>query len=223
MFFPIGDDQVHRGFTPFFSYGFIALNVMIFFYQSSLGEAGAEFIYNYGSIPLEFERGEDYHTLITSIFLHGSWMHLIGNMLYMWIFADNIEASIGNVPFLIFYFLGGLAASLCHIYFNAGSQIPAVGASGALSAVMGAYIVMFPKSNIRGYLLFFRINVAAWVFLGFWFFQQSQAGYASLGDTSGGIAWWAHIGGFVFGVLCGFFFRQRYGVPELDRGRDRYA
>jgi membrane associated rhomboid family serine protease len=224
MFLPIGDDQVHRGHTPFFAYGFIALNVMIFFYQSSLGgDAAAAFIYGYGSIPMEIEQGEDYHTLITSIFLHGSWMHLIGNMLYMWIFADNIEASIGNLPFFIFYFLGGLAASLCHIYFNTGSDIPAVGASGALSAVMGAYIVMFPRSNIRGYLLVFRINVAAWLFLGFWFFQQSQAGYASLGDTSGGIAWWAHIGGFVFGVLCGFFFRQRYGVPELDRGRDRYA
>lgn len=216
MFFPIGDDQVHQGHTPYFSYGLIVLNVLIYFYQASL-DAGAfgDFVLEYGCIPAEIEASQDYHTMITSMFLHGSWMHLLGNMVYMWIFADNIEASIGNLPFAIFYVLGGLAAGACHIYFNPGSGVPAVGASGALSAVMGAYIVLFPRSNIRGFLIFFRINVPAFIFLGFWFFQQSQSGYASLGDTSGGIAWWAHIGGFAFGVLCGFLFRQRYGVPRL--------
>ncbi|WP_020567140.1 rhomboid family intramembrane serine protease [Neolewinella persica] len=223
MFFPIGDDQVHQGHTPYFSYGFIVLNVLIFLYQAYLGQ-GAEardFIMEFGCIPAEIEAGQDYHTLLTSAFLHGGWMHLIGNMLYMWIFADNIEASIGNTQFAIFYVLGTLAASFCHIYLNTGSPVPAVGASGALSAVMGAYIVMFPKSNIRGYLVFFRINVPAFIFLGFWFYQQSSAGYASMGDTSGGIAWWAHIGGFVFGVLCGFLFRTWYGVPVLrgENGR----
>ncbi|MBC6996436.1 rhomboid family intramembrane serine protease [Neolewinella lacunae] len=216
MFFPIGDDQVHQGHVPFFSYGLIALNVLIYWYQHSLGgPEGAAFIYAYGCIPAEIESGQDYYTLFTSVFLHGSWMHLLGNMLYMWIFADNIEASIGNLPFAVFYLLGGLVAGLCHIYFNTGSAIPAVGASGALSAVMGAYIVMFPRSNIRGYLIVFRLSVPAFLFLGFWFFQQSQAGYASLGDTSGGIAWWAHIGGFVFGVLGGFLFRIWYGTPGL--------
>lgn len=219
MFFPVGDDQVHQGHTPYFSYGFIALNVLIFFYQASLGpEAGQAFVIEYGAIPTEILAGQDWFTLVTSMFLHGSWMHLIGNMLYMYIFADNIEASINNTPFFIFYLLGGLAAGACHIYFNPTSAIPAVGASGALSAVMGAYIVLFPKSNIRGYFIFFRVNIAAWLFLGFWFYQQSSAGYASLGDTSGGIAWWAHIGGFVFGVLCGFLFRQRYGTPGLRTG-----
>ena len=222
MFFPIGDDQVHQGHKPIFSWGFIALNVLIFFYQASLGPAaGQDFVLTYGCIPVEIENGQDYFTLLTSIFLHGSWMHLIGNMLYMYIFADNIEASIGSGPFVVFYLLGGLAASLCHIYFNSGSAIPAVGASGALSAVMGAYIVMFPSSNIRGFFIFFRVNVPAWIFLGFWFYQQSSAGYASLGDTSGGIAWWAHIGGFVFGVLCGFWFRMQYGVPGLALRRRR--
>lgn len=215
MFFPIGDDQVHQGHRPIFSWIFIGINVLVFIYQSTLGADGQEFVYAFGCIPAEIEAGEDYYTLLTSMFLHGSWMHLIGNMLYMYIFSDNIEASIGNGPFVIFYLLGGLAAGLCHIYFNSGSAVPAVGASGALSAVMGAYIVMFPKSNIKGYLFFFRLSVPAFLFLGFWFYQQSSAGYASLGDTSGGIAWWAHIGGFVFGVICGFLFRTWYGVPGL--------
>ena len=174
----------------------------------------------YGCIPAEIESGQDYYTLLTSMFLHGSWMHLIGNMLYMYIFSDNIEASINHLPFVIFYTLGGVVAGLCHIYFNPGSAIPAVGASGALSAVMGAYIVMFPKSNIKGFLFFFRMSIPAFLFLGFWFYQQSSAGYQSLGDTSGGIAWWAHIGGFVFGVLAGFLFRTWYGVPNLKPGRD---
>jgi len=218
MFFPTGDDQVHQGHTPYVSYGFIALNILIWLYQFYLQSDPAAFnafVLDYGCVPADIEAGRDYHTLLTSAFLHGSWMHLIGNMLYMWIFADNIEASIGSGPFLIFYVLGALAANFCHMYFNAGSPIPAVGASGALSAVMGAYIVMFPKSNIRGYFVFFRVNVPAFVFLGFWFFQQSQSGYASLGDTSGGIAWWAHIGGFVFGVICGFLFRTWYKMPAL--------
>ncbi|OAV43972.1 rhomboid family intramembrane serine protease [Lewinella sp. 4G2] len=226
MFFPIGDDQVHKGYRPIFSWIFIGLNVLIYLYQFSLGPAGQEFVYTFGCIPVEIENGQDYFTLFTCMFLHGSWMHLIGNMLYMYIFSDNIEASIGHVTFVIFYLLGGLAAGLCHIYFNPGSAIPAVGASGALSAVMGAYIVMFPKSNIKGYLFFFRISVPAFLFLGFWFYQQSSAGYQSLGDTSGGIAWWAHIGGFVFGVLAGFLFRVWFGVPGLRvepaaRGRGR--
>lgn len=216
MFFPIGDDQVHNGHTPYFAYGFIALNVLIFVYQATLtAPEFQQFVYDYGCIPDEIEAGLDYHTLLTSTFLHGSWMHLIGNMLYMWIFADNIEASIGSPRFVVFYLLGGLAAGLCHIYFNAGSTIPAVGASGALSAVMGAYIVMFPKSNIKGFFFILRVSVPAFLFLGFWFYQQSSAGIGSIGDTSGGIAWWAHIGGFVFGVICGFIFRVWMPMPAL--------
>ena len=215
MFFPTGDDQVHEGHKPIFAWLFIAINVAVFIFQFSLGPGGQDFVMTYGAIPDEILNGRDYFTLITSMFLHGGWMHLIGNMLYMYIFADNIEASIGSAPFVVFYLLGGLAAGACHIYFNPASAIPAVGASGALSAVMGAYIVMYPKSNIRGFLFFFRVNIPAWIFLGFWFYQQSSAGYASIGDTSGGIAWWAHIGGFVFGVLCGFGFRSWYGTRGL--------
>ena len=220
MFFPTGDDQVRGGHRPHFAYGLIALNVLIYAYQFSLGpEAGQAFVYEWGTIPQRIESGSGYYTLVTSMFLHGGWLHLIGNMLYMWIFADNIEATIGSAKFLVFYFLGGIAAGLCHMYFNAGSPIPAVGASGALSAVMGAYIVMFPRSRVRGYFFFFRVQVPAFIFLGFWFYQQSSAGFASLGDSAGtGIAWWAHIGGFVFGVLGGFYFRATHAIPRHSEG-----
>lgn len=218
MFFPIGDDQVKGGHIPYFSYGFIALNVLIFVFQTNMAvELQNVFVTEYGSIPAEIQAGEDWHTLFTSMFLHGSWMHLLGNMLYLWIFADNIEATVGNWTFIAFYILGGLAAHLGHIMFNPGSNIPTVGASGALSAVMGAYLVMFPHSRIKGYLLFFRISIPAIFFLLFWFFQQSMSGYASLspgGAEGGGVAWWAHIGGFIFGVLGGFYFRQQYVIPS---------
>jgi membrane associated rhomboid family serine protease len=220
MFFPVGDDQVRGGHRPNFAYGFIALNVLIFLYQVNLGpEAGQQFVYDWGAIPARIENGEGYLTLISSMFLHGSWMHLLGNMLYMWIFADNIEATIGSPKFVLFYFLGGIAAGLCHLYFNAGSEIPAVGASGALSAVMGAYIVLFPRSSVRGYFFFFRVSVPAFIFLGFWFYQQSAAGFATLEGSAGtGIAWWAHIGGFVFGVVAGFYFRFTHTIPRHSEG-----
>ena len=220
MFFPIGDDQVRGGVTPYFSYGLIGLNILIFVYQASLRpEAGQQFVYDYGFIPEAVSSGYGYQGFLTSMFLHGGWGHLIGNMLYMWIFADNIEAVVGHSRFLLLYFLGGIAASLCHLYFNWGSEIPAVGASGALSAVMGAYIVMFPHSRVRGFFIFFVVHIPAWIFLGFWFYQQSSAGFATLEDSSGtGIAWWAHIGGFVFGVLMGFWFRSRHDIPHHSTG-----
>ena len=220
MFFPIGDDQVSGGHRPLFAYGLIAVNVAIFLYQVSLDpEAGQQFVYDWGAIPARIEGGEGYLTLLTSMFLHGGWMHLIGNMLYLWIFADNIEATIGSGKFVAFYLLGGLAAGLCHMYFNQGSPVPAVGASGALSAVMGAYIVLFPRSNVKGYFFFFRVNVPAFLFLGFWFYQQSSAGIGSMGDTAGEtIAWWAHIGGFVFGVLAGVYFRSTHEIPRHGEG-----
>ena len=220
MFFPIGDDQVQGGHTPYVAYGFIALNILIFIFQFQMGpQDGQAFVNDWGAVPARIQNGESIETLLTSAFLHGGWAHLLGNMLYMWIFADNVEATIGSAAFLIFYLLGAVAANFCHIYFNLGSTIPAVGASGALSAVMGAYIVMFPRSNVRGFLIFFAVNIPAWIFLAFWFWQQSSAGYRSLGEEAGtGIAWWAHIGGFVFGVLAGLFFRTRYHIPRAKDG-----
>jgi len=214
MIFPIGDDQVRGGAFPFFSYLFIAINILVFFYQSSMVIDDLEkFIFEYGSIPVETMRGEDYFTLLTSMFLHGGWMHLIGNMLFLWVFADNIEQIIGNVHFLLFYLLGGFAAHGAHIFFNMESSIPTVGASGAIAAVLGAYLVMFPSSKIKILvLIFFRsFRVPALLFLGFWIIQQLISGFASLGpetaDTAG-VAWWAHIGGFAFGVVAGFIYKS---------------
>ncbi len=169
------------------------------------------FVDHFGSIPVEITSGKDWYTLITSMFLHGSWMHLIGNMLFLWVFADNIESTIGNVNFLIFYLLGGLAASAGHIYFNWESPVPTIGASGAISAVMGTYFVLFPTSRVKLFFFFFFFRIPAILFLGFWIWQQWVSGAASLdglanGELSG-VAWWAHISGFVFGVLAGIFYR----------------
>lgn len=210
MIFPIGDDQVKGGYRPFFSYSFILLNVAIFIFQVQMAEGEqASFVNFFGSIPAEITQGEDLFTLISSMFLHGSWMHLIGNMLFLWVFADNIEATVGNLKFLLFYLAGGLLAAATHIWFNWNSSIPMVGASGAISAVMGAYLVMFPSSRIKLLFLIFPFRVSAWIFLGIWIWQQWAYGTASLSNemSSGGVAWWAHIGGFTFGLIAGFFFR----------------
>ncbi|MEL6655180.1 MAG: rhomboid family intramembrane serine protease [Bacteroidota bacterium] len=219
MIFPIGDDQVKGGYFPLLSYSFIAINVLVFLYQASLsGPAFEHFVYTYGSIPRETIQGQDLFTLFTSMFLHGSWMHLIGNMVFLWIFADNIEATIGTRRFLVFYILGGLAAHLGHIYFNMGSGVPTVGASGAISGVMGAYLVMFPTSRIKMLILVFFVRIPAYIFLGFWIFQQVTLGNQSLqavaADT-GGVAWWAHIAGFVFGVIGGFYYRLNYSPTAV--------
>ena len=216
MFFPIGDTNVQGGYKPIFSYSLIAVNILIFIYQFSLGTNVDPFVYEYAAIPDEISRGEDYFTLFTSMFLHGGWMHLIGNMVFLWIFADNIEATIGSALFIVFYILGGLAGAAAHIVTDLHSQIPTIGASGAISAVMGAYLVMFPKSKIKVIAVFFVFWMPAVIFLVLWFGQQALSGIGELSATTdeGGTAWWAHIGGFVFGVICGLYFR-RYKKPEV--------
>lgn len=216
MFFPIGDDQVQGGNKPIFSYSLILVNVLVFFYELSLGQDLSNiFVSQYGAIPFEILGGEDVYTLITCMFLHGGWMHLIGNMLFLWVFADNIEAVIGTVNFIIFYILGGIAASVIHIFFNPYSEIPMIGASGAISAIMGTYLIMFPASRIKVLILIFFtvVYVPALFFLGIWIVQQMIAGVGSLNPTaeeSVGVAWWAHIGGFAFGVIAGFIARKQY-------------
>jgi membrane associated rhomboid family serine protease len=222
VIFPIGDENIKGGYKPMITYLFLAINVLIFMFQITLDIEGTRmFLYEYGTIPTEILRGEDYFTLLTNMFLHGGWMHIIGNMLFLWVFADNIEAVIGNVNFLVFYLLGGLFASLLHIFLNPTSNIPAVGASGAISAVMGAYLIMFPKSQIKVLIIFlFRsIYMSALIFLGLWFVQNLISGLGALGPESAqasGTAWWAHIGGFLFGLLAGYFAKKSY--LELDYG-----
>ncbi len=211
MIFPIGDDQVKGGYFPLFSYSFIVLNIAVFIFQAMLSEARLDvFVNEFGSVPIEIINGRDLYSLVTSMFLHADFMHLLGNMLFLWVFADNIEATVGNLRFLLFYILGGLIAVGGHVYFNMDSTVPMIGASGAISAVMGAYLVMFPHSRIKLLFLIFPFRISAWIFLGLWILQQWIAGTSSLADggTSGGVAWWAHIGGFAFGLFMGFFFRS---------------
>lgn len=215
MLFPIGDDNIERGHLPIFSYALLVSNIGLFFFQTTLPEgAYASLLETYGSIPAEIAQGIDLQTLLTSMFLHGSLMHLLGNMLYLWIFADNIEATVGNVPFLLFYLAGGLVAGLAQVVVDPSSTVPCIGASGAIAAVMGGYIVMFPHSRVKMLLLiFFSVfYIPSWVFLGFWFVQQTMSGIGALGmgpEDAGGVAWWAHIGGFVFGLVAGRVFRRR--------------
>lgn len=235
MIFPVGDDQVKGGAWPIFSYSFIVLNVLIYFFIQVPNEW---FTYAYGAVPYEITNQIDliesvgeiphfpgptpiYLTLITSVFMHGGFMHLLGNMVFLWIFADNIESTIGNLRFIWFYLIGGIIASLTHIYSAPESVIPLIGASGAIAACLGAYLVMFPRSTIK-VLFFIKIfRVPGFVFLGIWIAQQFISVYAEGANaTSGGVAWYAHIGGFMFGVLLGIYFRFKY--PKIRLVREGY-
>ncbi len=221
MFFPVGDDPNVGLHKPLFSYAFLVANILVYLYQFSLSMPQCEsFMVHFGAIPAEITAGEDYFTLFTSIFLHAGFLHILGNMIFLWVFADNIESIIGNLNFLIFYLLGGLAASAVHILLNASSTIPTVGASGAIAAVLGAYIVMFPKSKIKvRFLLFKPFTMSALAFLGIWFFQNLFSGIGSLGPESaqsGGVAWWAHIGGFVFGVFSGLLVKKIFQTSDSN-------
>ena len=223
MFFPIGDDQVKGGYFPLFSYSFIVLNIAVFIFQVLLPAGKLDIFWNdFGSIPTDLLNGDHLFTLATSMFLHNDFMHLLGNMLFLWVFADNIEATIGNGRFLLFYALGGMAAVAGHVYFNMDSNIPMIGASGAISAVMGAYLVMFPHSRIKVLFLVFPFKVTAWIFLGLWIWQQWMSGTSSLADgTGGGVAWWAHIVGFAFGLAAGLYFRSSGEMAGVELHADK--
>lgn len=214
MIIPIGDENIADGARPVFSYLFLFLNVVIFLYELTLSNPEMEiFLDRYATIPVYTMSGQSLYTLLSSMFLHGGIGHLIGNMLFLWIFADNVEAVMGNFRFLLFYLAGGIIASLAHVWMNSGSSIPSLGASGAISAVLGAYIIMFPRSKIKMVFLLFFITfyISAFFFIGFWFLEQFLSVYAESGQTgasSQGVAWWAHIGGFVFGVIFGVKYRK---------------
>jgi membrane associated rhomboid family serine protease len=175
-----------------------------------------------GVIPASFTGGEFAgipfrpHTLLTSLFLHGGWLHVGGNMLYLWIFGDNVEDRLGRIRFLVFYLLCGVAASGVHILANPHSTVPTIGASGAIAGVLGAYLLLYPGARVLTLIpLGFYLQVVqlpAFFFLGFWFLIQFISGAASLaarGGGAGGIAWWAHIGGFAAGIILQFVFRKR--------------
>lgn len=223
MIFPIGDDNVKGGFRPLVSYALLALNIVIFF--MTVGNLQAV-VNEFGANPCYIKEGREYTDLFTSMFLHGGLMHLVGNMVFLWIFADNIESTIGNLRFLLFYLLGGLVAAFAHIIIDSkGGCIPMVGASGAIAAVMGAYFVMFPKSRIK-MLFFIKVfYLPAFIFLGLWIINQLMSGFGSsilAPKTGGGVAFWAHIGGFVFGVAAGLFFKTRFPqIRDISGGQPR--
>lgn len=212
--FPIGDDRVQGGRPALVVLGLIALNVMIFLVELGQPSEAAlqSFIQAWGVVPSEYLAARDlpptiplpfWTTLFTSMFLHGGWMHLAGNMLYLWIFGDNLEKVMSAVRFAIFYFACGVAASVAHIAFGGGSNVPAVGASGAISGVLGGYLLLFPRNRVRVLTRGGIVSVPAIVVLGFWIFIQMINGLGSLATTSatGGVAYMAHIGGFAAGLV----------------------
>jgi membrane associated rhomboid family serine protease len=202
MLFPIGDDNSTRRTVPVVTYGLIALNVIFFFVEMSGGEP---FIRQWSVVPRRLVENPagDFVTIFTSMFMHGGWMHLLGNMLYLWIFGDNVEDRMGQVKFLIFYLLCGIAATVAQVAFSSNSTIPNLGASGAIAGVLGAYLVMFPKGQVRVLMGRGVVNMPAVIVLGMWILLQFVNGVGSIANTAetGGIAYMAHIGGFVAGLV----------------------
>jgi membrane associated rhomboid family serine protease len=211
---PIGDDRHPGGPPAVFTMALIAANVAAFFLELAQPSEGAlqSFITAWGVVPREYAAGRDlaphiplpfWSTLFTSMFLHGGWMHLGGNMLFLWIFGDNIEKAIGNARFLVFYLVCGVAAGVAHIAFNSGSGVPTVGASGAISGILGGYLLMFPNNRVRVLTRGGVMAIPAMVMLGMWILMQFINGMGEIArtDETGGIAYAAHIGGFVAGFL----------------------
>lgn len=205
---PIRDEMPTRS-VPVVNYALIAVNIFVFVLMWLAGSSQDALVYQFAMIPANFASGldlGDVTDIFTSMFMHAGFAHIAGNMLYLWIFGDNVEDCLGHARYLIFYLFGGVVASLAHLFTNPGSQIPTVGASGAIAAVLGAYLVLFPQSRVVTFIplgFFMRLTVipAAFV-LGFWFVMQLFSGLLSLGGPDvGGVAFWAHVGGFVAGVV----------------------
>jgi membrane associated rhomboid family serine protease len=210
--FPVSDVIPSRT-TPVVTVGLIIANVLVFCYQLVLPPAGLQqFVATYAVVPAWFW----WPSLFTSEFLHSGWMHILWNMVYLWIFGDNVEDRLGHVPFLVFYLGAGAIAAVLQILFNPFSGVPMLGASGAIAAVMGAYFVLYPHSRVLTaifvVIFFDLIEIPAIFFLGIWFLLQLISGVGSLGVSNaagGGTAFWAHIGGFVVGVAVGGVLRSR--------------
>ena len=206
--FPVGDDNSQRRTFPYVTTALVVLNVLVFLLELSQGE---KFITDWAFIPARFsdEPGADAVTIFTAMFMHGGWMHLIGNMVFLWIFGDNVEDRIGHVKFLIFYLLAGLAATFAQYYVSSNSAIPNVGASGAIAGVLGAYLLMFPQSRVNVLLGRQIVAMPAFAVLGLWILFQIISGFTmsdQRGDV-GGIAYMAHIGGFVAGLAMALLTR----------------
>ncbi len=241
--FPIGDDNPTRR-TSYVTYGLIALNVLVFLYQLQLdaqvvvsprsgqvlGSGLDYFLRDWAVVPVQLtatiagapvphlpgvlREPPEFLTLISSQFLHGGWMHLLGNMMFLWIFGNNVEDKLGRVKFLIFYLTCGVLAALTQWFFGMNSAVPCLGASGAIAGVMGAYILRFPKAEINTFIPpFFILPIPAFVYLGIWFLQQALSSVSKPMGGQGGVAYWAHAGGFVFGAVLGVMF----GLLDKDK------
>jgi membrane associated rhomboid family serine protease len=220
---PIRDKTPSRTF-PFVNIGLIIINIVVFIYEISLGQEMDKFVGDFGIIPAKsiwlinnapLNLPALIFPFFSSMFIHGGWLHIIGNMWYLWIFGDNVEDRMGHARYLIFYLLCGIAAGITHIFFNQTSSLPTVGASGAIAGVMGAYLMLYPFGKVLTLVpIFFFItfiDVPALFFLGFWIILQFVQGTISstVAPGTGGVAWWAHLGGFVVGAILIFVFKKR--------------
>jgi len=212
---PIGDDDSGRRTIPVATYGLIALNILFFFVE--LG-GGDPFIEKWAFVPTRFLANPvaDILTIFSSMFMHAGWVHLGGNMLYLWIFGDNVEDRFGHIKFIIFYLLCGLAATFAQLMFSLGSNVPNLGASGAIAGVLGAYILLFPQGKVRVLLGQQVSQVSALIVIGLWIVLQFFSSVASITSTAatGGVAYMAHVGGFIAGFVLTFLFRGRT-APRL--------
>lgn len=249
MFIPIGDDNKDRHITPFVNYLFIIANILVFILLQDYAR-DEKFVYTYSTVPVEILTGRDiagvygfenpitgeiayitlgksdmpvYFTLLTSMFMHGGWAHLLGNMLYLWICGDNIENDLGHLRYFLFYLLCGVIAALAHVfsthYFGQNLYIPSLGASGAISGVLGGYLLMHPRRSMHVWVFFGIISLPAIIVVGLWFVFQIINGMGTLGgQEGGGVAYAAHIGGFIAGlVLVKLFAQKRRPVLVQER------
>jgi membrane associated rhomboid family serine protease len=211
--FPIGDDNSSRRTFPFVTYVLLALNTLFFLVELGGGDA---FIEQWAFVPSRFlaNPGGDFLTLFTSMFMHAGWVHLGGNMLYLWIFGDNVEDRFGHIPFAIFYLVCGLAATFAQLAFSLGYNVPNLGASGAIAGVLGAYILLFPQGQVRVLMGRGVVPMPALVVIGLWIVLQFFSGLGSIATAAetGGVAYMAHIGGFIAGFGLTFLLRGRAGT-----------
>ncbi|HZI20180.1 MAG TPA: rhomboid family intramembrane serine protease [Pyrinomonadaceae bacterium] len=249
MIFPISDDNSARVRTPYVNYLLLAANILVFVLLQGMG-GNERFTYAWATVPQEIVTGTDiaravtvtdpltneavariplqptpvsvYLTLLTSMFMHGGFAHLFGNMLYLWIFGDNLEDRLGHARYLVFYLLCGLLASLAHVLTNTGSYVPSLGASGAISGVLGGYILLYPHNRVHAIVLRFFTQIPAWAAIGVWFLFQliNGLGAFSQGSQVGGVAYAAHIGGFLAGLVLVKLFAAGRG-PSAPAARPR--
>jgi membrane associated rhomboid family serine protease len=231
---PVGDSPRSHTF-PSVTYLLILVNFVVFFYELSLSDFDLnQFFFDWGVVPRVFTDYASAPTApewdeaarpLTAQFLHGGWLHILGNMLFLWIFGDNVEDAMGHLPYLLFYLASGYIAALAQVYADVDSIIPMVGASGAIAGVMGAYLVLYPRATVTvlvPFLFFLPLVVPALLLIAMWFVTQILSGVAEIGAVGeatggeGGTAWWAHVGGFVVGLVCG----RIIGTPRDARRRD---